>query len=79
MAPMIIKSVLSYTITDFASSYCYFGKIPNVATEKEPKKSFLYLTDVTLVVADIQLWKIHKKYVYLQQDLLDVTMDYHKQ
>ena len=55
MAPMIIKSVLSYTITDFASSYCYFGKIPNVATEKEPKKSFLYLTDVTLVVADIQL------------------------
>ena len=38
-----------------------FGAIPNLATEKEPKRNFLYLTDVTLVVVDIKSERFIKR------------------
>ena len=47
--------------------------IPNFATEKEPKRNFLYLTDVTLVIVDIKSERFTKK-DGLQQDLFDMTM-----
>ena len=45
------------------------GAIPNIATEKEPKRNFLYFTDVTLVVVDT---KSEMKCV--QHGLFDMTM-----
>ena len=50
-----------------------FGAIPNLATEKEPKRNFLYFTDVTLVVVDIKSERFIKR-TCLQQDLFDMTM-----
>ena len=49
------------------------GAIPNVATEKEPKRNFLYITDVTLVVVDIKSERFIKR-TCLQQDLFDMSM-----
>ena len=49
------------------------GAIPNFATEKEPKRNFLYFTDVTLVVVDIKSERFIKS-TCLQQDLFDMTM-----
>ena len=50
-----------------------FGATPNFATEKEPKRNFLYFTDVTLVVVDIKSERFIKR-TCLQQDLFDMTM-----
>ena len=44
-----------------------------MATEKEPKRNFLYFTDVTLVVVDIKSERFIKR-TCLQQDLFDMTM-----
>ena len=41
--------------------------------KKEPKRNFFYLTDVTLVVADIKSERLIKR-TCLQQDLFDMTM-----
>ena len=49
------------------------GAIPLFATEKEPKRNFLYFTDVTLVVEDIKSERVIKM-TCLQQDLFDMTM-----
>ena len=49
------------------------GAIPNVATEKEPKRNFLYITDVTLVVVDIKSERFIKS-ACIQQDLFEMTM-----
>ena len=49
------------------------GAIPNFATEKEPKRNFLYFTDVTLVVVDIKSERFIKM-ACSQQDLFDMTM-----
>ena len=49
------------------------GTIPNFATEKEPKRNFLYLTDVTLVAVDIKSERLIKR-TCLQRDLFDMTM-----
>ena len=49
------------------------GAIPLFATEKEPKRNFLYFTDVTLVVVDIKYERVIKS-TCLQQDLFDMTM-----
>ena len=49
------------------------GAIPLFATEKEPKRNFLYFTDVTLVVVDIKSERFIKS-TCLQQDLFDMTM-----
>ena len=52
----------------------YFrGAIPNFATGKEPKRNFLYFTDVTLVVVDIKSERFVKE-TYLQNDFFDMTM-----
>ena len=71
-----VYSVLSYC------KYRYFLKdmgnaipnaIPNFATEREPKRNFLYFTYVTLVVVDIKSERFVKR-MCLQQDLFDMTM-----
>ena len=49
------------------------GAIPLFATEKEPKRNFLYFTDVTLVVVDMKSEKFIKR-TCLQQDLFNMTM-----
>ena len=49
------------------------GAIPNFATEKEPKRNFLYFTDVTLVAVDIKSDSFIKR-TCLQQDWFDMTM-----
>ena len=44
-----------------SANYAGEGAIPNFATEKEPKRNFLYLADVTLVVVDIKSERFIKK------------------
>ena len=46
------------------------GAIPNFATEKEPKRNFLYLTDVTLVIVDIKSGRFIKRTVYSRTCLI---------
>ena len=50
-----------------------FGATPNFATEKEPKRNFLYFADVTLVEVDKKSERFIKS-TCLQQDLFDITM-----
>ena len=70
---------LTAIVVDFQIGCCIstcdrdVGAIPNFATEKEPKRNFLYLTDVTLVVVDIKSERFIKR-TCLQQDLFDMTM-----
>ena len=56
-----------------SANYAGEGAIANFATEKEPKRNFLYFTDVTLVVVDIKSERFIKS-TCLQQDLFDMTM-----
>ena len=46
------------------------GAIPNFATEKEPKRNFLYLTDVTLVIVDIKSERFIKRTVHSRTCLI---------
>ena len=46
------------------------GAIPNFATEKEPKRNFLYFTDVTLVVVDIKSERFIKRNFYSRTCLI---------
>ena len=50
-----------------------FGATPNFATEKEPKRNFLYFADVTLVEVDIKSERFIKR-MCVQQDSFDMTM-----
>ena len=49
------------------------GAITNFATGKEPKRNFLYSTDVTLVLVDIKSERFIKR-TRLQQDLFVMTI-----